>query len=89
MVGCHLSVSAKIHIAIIQLENLAAQKSSPELNDVMIKAVKIIKYIRDRILHLRVFEALCERMDLQHQHLIFYACVIWFLKGRLLARLFI
>ena len=45
---------------------------------VMMEAVKIIKYIRNRVLHLRVFEALCERMGLQHHHLIFYAEVIRF-----------
>ena len=51
-------------------------------------AVKIIKYIRNRVLHLRVFEALCERMGLQHHHFIFYAEVIRFWRGRVLARLF-
>ena len=54
----------------------------------MIEAVKIMIYIRNRVLHLRVFEALCERMGLQHHHLIFYAEVIWFSRGRVLARLF-
>ena len=55
---------------------------------VMMGAVKIIKYIRNRVLHLRVFEALCERIGLQHHHLIFYAEVIRFWRGRVLARLF-
>ena len=54
----------------------------------MIGAVKIIKYIRNRVLHLRVFEALCERINLQHHHLIFYAKVIRFWRGRVLTRLF-
>ena len=54
----------------------------------MMGVVKIIKYIRNRVLHLRVFEALCERMGLQHNHLIFYAEVIRFWEGRVLARLF-
>ena len=55
---------------------------------VMMGAVKIIKYIRNRVLHLRVFEAPCECMGLQHHHLIFYAAVIRFRRGRVLARLF-
>ena len=50
--------------------------------------VKIIKYIRNRVLHLRVFEALCEQMGLQHHHLIFCAEVIRFWRGRVLAHLF-
>ena len=54
----------------------------------MIKAVKIIKYICNRVLHLRVFEALCERMGLQHHHLIFYGEMIRFSRGCVLARLF-
>ena len=54
----------------------------------MMGAVKIIKYIWNRVLHLRVFEALCERMGLQHHHLIFYAEVIRFRRGRVLTRLF-
>ena len=54
----------------------------------MMGAVKIIKYIRNCVLHLRVFEALCERMGLQHHYLIFYAEVIRFWRGRVLARLF-
>ena len=55
---------------------------------VMMGAVKIIKYIRNRVLHLKVFKALCQRMDLQHHHLIFYAEMMRFWRGRLLARLF-
>ena len=54
----------------------------------MMRAVKIIKNIWNHVLHLRVFEALCERMSLQHHHLIFYADVIRFWRGRVLARLF-
>ena len=54
----------------------------------MMGAVKIIKYIRNRVFHLRVFEALCERMDLQYHDLIFYAEVIRFWRGRVLVRLF-
>ena len=54
----------------------------------MIGAVKIIKYICNHLLHLGVFEALCERIGLQHHHLVFYAEVIRFSRGRVLARLF-
>ena len=55
---------------------------------VMMGAVKTIKYIHNRVLHLRVFEVLCERMGLQHHYFIFYAEVIRFWRGRVLARLF-
>ena len=67
---------------------MAAQKLSPEFNDVMIGSVKIIKYVYNRVLHLRLFEAPCERMGLQHYRFIFYADVIRFSRGRVLSRLF-
>ena len=54
----------------------------------MIGAVKIVKHIRNHVLYLRVFEALSERIGLQHHHFIFYAEVIRFSRGRVLARLF-
>ena len=54
----------------------------------MIGAVKIKKYIRNHVLHLRVFEALCGRMGLQYYHRIFYAKMIRFSRLRVFARLF-
>ena len=54
----------------------------------MIGAVKIITYICNRVLHLRLFEALCEGMGLQHYHLIFYAEVIRSSRGRVVEYLF-
>ena len=52
----------------------------------MIGAVKIIKYICNHIF--KDFEGLCESIGLQHHHIIFYAEVIRFSRGRVLARLF-
>ena len=37
----------------------------------MIGAVKIVKHIRNRVLYVRVFEALSERIGLQNHHFIF------------------
>ena len=54
----------------------------------MIGAVKIINYICNHALHLRVFEVLCERIGLQHHHLVSYAEVIRFSRRHVLARLF-
>ena len=98
MVICHSGVTAKIKKVanknllskhcIICGAHLAAQKLSPELNDVMARAVKIINYIFDRVLHLRLFEALCMSMAARNCHLIFYAEVIWLLRGSVLARFF-
>ena len=54
----------------------------------MIGAVKFVKCIRNHVLHLWVFQALCERISFQHHHLIFYAEVIRFSRKRVLARHF-
>ena len=54
----------------------------------MIGLIKIIKHIRNHVLHLRLFEALRWRFGLQHHHFVFYAEVIRFSRGRVLARLF-
>jgi len=51
-------------------------------------AVKIINVIRGRALHSRLFDALCDSIGSQHNHLLFHAEVSWFSRGRVLARLF-
>ena len=71
---------------IIRRKHLAAQKLSPELNDIMIRAVRLL-IICDRVLHLRLLEALCVSMAAENCHLIFYAEVIWLSRGFVLARL--
>ena len=53
----------------------------------MIQPVKI-SITHDRVLHLRLFEALCVSMAAQNCHLIFHAEVIWLSRGSVLARLF-
>ena len=72
MMGCHSGVTAKIrNVAnkdllithcILHRENLSAKKLSPELNDVLNGAVKIIHDIRGRALHSRLFETMCDSM---------------------------
>ena len=47
---------------VIHCEHLAPPKLSPELNDVMIRPVKTINYIRDQVLNIRLFEVLCVSM---------------------------
>ena len=98
MIGCHSGVTAKIREVanqdplithcILHRENLSSKKMSPELNDVIKDAVKIVNYIRGRALHSRLFEALCDSMGSQHRHLIFHAEVRWLSRGRVLTRLF-
>ena len=98
MVGCHSGVTAKIREVankdllithcVLHRENLSAKKLSPELNDVLSGAVKIVNDIRGRALRSRLFEALCDSIGSQHHHLLFHAEVPWLSRGRILTRLF-
>ena len=72
---------------IIHRENLASKKLSPDLKNVLTNAVKIVNAIRSRHLNSRLFQALCESMDAQHNHLL-YAEVRWLSRGRVLSRPF-
>ena len=58
---------------IIHREHLASKKLSPDLKNVLTNAVKIVNAIRSRPLNSRLFQALCESMDSQHDHLLLHA----------------
>ena len=73
---------------IIHREHLASKKLSPDLKNVPTEAVKIVNAIRSRPLHSRLFQALCESMDSQHDHLLLHAEVSWLSRGRVLSHLF-
>ena len=73
---------------IIHREHLASKKLSPDLQNVLTNAVKIVNAIRSRPLNSRLFQALCESMDSQHDHLVLHAEVRWLSRGRVLSRLF-
>ena len=98
MMGCHSGVTAKIRDmankdllithCILHRENLSSKKLSPELNDVLNGAVKIVTDICGRALHSRLFEALCDSIGSQHHHLLFHVEVRWLSRGRVLTRLF-
>ena len=73
---------------IIHREHLASKKLSPDLKNVLTNAVKIVNATRSRPLNSRLFQALCESMDSQHDHLLLHAEVRWLSRGRVLSRLF-
>ena len=98
MTGYHSGVVAKIkEVAhkemlfahcIIHREHLASKKLSPDLKNVLTNAVKIVNAIKSRPLNSRLFQALCESMDSQHDHFLLHAEVRWLSRGRILSRLF-
>ena len=69
---------------IIHRKHLASRKLSPDLKNVLTNAVKIVNAITSRPLNSRLFQALCESMDLQHDHLLLHAEVRWLSRGRVL-----
>ena len=73
---------------IIHREHLASKKLSLDLKNVLTNAVKIINAIRSRPLNSRLFQAFCESMDWQHDHLLLHAEVRWLSRERVLSRLF-
>ena len=73
---------------IIHREHLTSKKLSPDLKNELTNAVKIVNAIRSRPLNSRLFQALCESMDSQHDHLLLHAEVRWLSRGRVLSRLF-
>ena len=66
----------------------ASKKLSPDLKNVLTNALKIVNAIKSRPLNSRLFQALCESMDSQHDHLLLHAEVRWLSRGRVLSRLF-
>ena len=72
---------------MIHREALVAKKLSPELNEVVQDAVKIINFIKSRALNSRPFANLCDEMESGHNKLLLHCKVRWLSKGKALKRL--
>lgn len=73
---------------ITHLDALASKKMSPELNETLLLAVKMINNIKASALNSRIFSLICEEMDSEHQTLLLHADVRWLSRGRTLPRLY-
>jgi hypothetical protein len=49
---------------------------------------KMVKFIKQRLVHSRVFKKLCENMDKQHMNLLLHTEIWWISRGRVLNRVF-
>ena len=97
MIGCYSSIHAKIREVankdllithcVLHQENLSTKKLSPELNNILNGAVKIVNDIHGQALHSRLCDALCDSIGSQHHHLLFHTEVWWFSRGHVLTRL--
>ncbi|KAJ4931123.1 hypothetical protein JOQ06_025422 [Pogonophryne albipinna] len=73
---------------MIHREALASKRMSPELNDVLNDAVKVINFIQSRPLNHRLFQSLCEDGGSEHKQLLLHTDVRWLSRGKTLQRLF-
>ncbi|XP_034052451.1 zinc finger BED domain-containing protein 5-like, partial [Gymnodraco acuticeps] len=73
---------------MIHREALASKRMSPELNDVLNDAVKLINFIQSRPLNHRLFQSLCEDGGSEHKQLLLHTDVRWLSRGKTLQRLF-
>jgi hypothetical protein len=77
----------KFSHCMIHREALVAKKISPELNQVLNEAVKIINFIKSRSQNCRIFSLLCQEMDAEYQTLLLHCEIRWLSKGKCLTRL--
>lgn len=75
-------------LIVLSREALASRKMSPELHSILKDAVKVINFIKSRLLNTRLFWRLCESMGSEHTELLLRTEVRWLSRGRVLNRLF-
>lgn len=71
---------------IIHREMLASRKMPPDFNSVLNDVLKVINHIKAHALNSRLFEQLCEEMDVEHRHLLLYTEIRWLSQEKSLAR---
>jgi len=59
-----------------------------ELSETMNDCIYIVNFVTVRVLNLRIFLLLCEKMGSEHQSLLFHKSGCWVSRGKVLARHF-
>ena len=73
---------------IIHREALASKRMSPQLHDVLNCSIKVINFIKSRLLNSRLFRLLCKKMEAEHTQLLLHTEVRWLSRERIQKRLF-
>ncbi|XP_034733456.1 zinc finger BED domain-containing protein 5-like [Etheostoma cragini] len=73
---------------IIHKEALASKTLDPELKHVLETAMKIVNYIKARLLNIRLFATLCNELGSEHEGLLFHTEVRWLSRVNVLSRLY-
>ncbi|KAL4104806.1 hypothetical protein QTP88_020082 [Uroleucon formosanum] len=67
---------------------LASKTLPTNLKEIMTTAVKVVNFIRARVLHHRLFKVLCQEMGSEHEFLLYYTEVRWLSRGQVMKRLY-
>ena len=70
----------------VHQENLASHRLSTELGNVMQDVIHIVNFIKSKSLNSRLFGKLCENLNAEHKHLIYFSNVRWLSRGKVLER---
>ena len=71
---------------LLHRENLASQKLSGELSEVLKDVVGIVNFIKARALNTRLFNELCQEMGSEFKKLLFHSEVRWLSMGKVIER---
>ena len=73
---------------IIYRENLACKTLGPDLISVLDAAIKIVSFIKLKLLQTRLFTTPCDEMGSHHKSLLFHSEVRWLSRGWVLTHLY-
>ena len=86
LVKCQNPATEITHCCIHR-ETLMVKVLPTELSETMNDCIRVVNFIKARVLNSCIFSLLCEEMASLHQSL-FYTAVRWLSRGKVLARLF-
>jgi hypothetical protein len=79
-IGPHVNF---IH-CIIHREALASRDLKPKLHSALQEAVKVVNFVKARLLNSRLFAILCEEVQADHKPLLLHSEVRWLSRGKVL-----
>ena len=79
---------AKWTHCLIHREALASQQPNSDLNEVLKIVVKIVNFIKTRLLKARLFQCLCDKLGAEDNNLLFHCNPRWLSEGKVLFRVY-
>ncbi|XP_023211413.1 zinc finger BED domain-containing protein 5-like, partial [Centruroides sculpturatus] len=80
--------NAKWTHCVIHRKALATKNISPELNIVIDIIIKVVNFIKTRLVKARFFRKLCEDLGAEHTSLLYYCNSCWLSRGNVLSRIY-